>query len=267
MGLSFKEYVLAVLKWWWVVAIGVLLPIAAVVLDAMGKLTTPTWAQITILLLGLSIAQFLAFHNVRVQKDKLTAELDDIHSARPNLELSGSPYVDKRQIMAITGMYAIGHPFFAHVKFKNDPEIRSVKTAAKNVVAEVTFFNNESKKILGPIYGRWSDTKQPGTQSPFDSIRDLCKVELEPNGLPRELDIALKYAEEEDCYAFNNESCLSSDWKIPQFLLKGDILQVHVRLVGENVEKEWWFVLHNEGLNKSMQIETMSPPSLNSESS
>ena len=57
--------------------IGVIAPIAGQVLNAVGRPTIPTWAQVSIGLLGLFVAQFLAFHKLRLQRDKLKSQLDD----------------------------------------------------------------------------------------------------------------------------------------------------------------------------------------------
>lgn len=259
MRKSFKQYITALGRWGWVAMADIILSSVGAYLDISNTASIPMWLWGTFLLIGLIVAPFWAFHKLRVERD----ELQDILSARPKMEMHGSPYVDKRGIFSVTeieGQYPlIGEPFFAHVKFHNNPEVRRTETTARNIVAEITIFDNESKKLLDVVYGRWADTKQPGTLSPFEPIRNLYQVEFEPNGLPRELDIALKYPEDEDCYAFSNESCRSRDWKIPRFLLKGNKFRVRVSLVGGNVDrKEWWFMLYNEGKDAGMRIETIN---------
>ena len=224
----------------------------------------PTWGWLTLLILGLVIIPFLAFH-------KIKTKLDNYENAKPNMAIYGSPYVDSRKIFSVIKVEGrhnvIGEPYFVHAKFCNNPEIRTGKATANNVVAEISFFNIELKKMLATIYGRWADTKQPGTLPPFDPIRDLCQVDFEPNGLPRVLDIALKYREDENCYAFDNESCrYSGHWRLPKYLLQGDRFYVRVCLVGKNVDRgEWWFMLHNEGKDKGMRIETINPPAIGEE--
>jgi len=263
MGKHLGEYFISFGIWGY---LAVLLSILSI-LNAYSNITgnpisvfsiVPTWGWLTLLILGLVITPFLAFH-------KIKTKLDRYENAKPNMEMYGSPYVDSRTILSgteIEGKYnVLGTPDFAHVKFCNNPQIRltQVETTAKNVVAEISYFDNESKELLEePIYGRWAGTKQPDTLLPFEPIRDLCQVDFESNGLPMELDISLKYREDENCYAFNNESYSFPNWKIPKFILKGDKFKVRVTLVGENVERrEWWFMLYNEGKGKGMRMDTV----------
>ncbi len=218
----------------------------------------PTWGWITLLIVGLIIAPFFAFH-------KVYTKLDDILSATPNMNIASPPYVDTRPIYSrikIEGQYSlIGTPYFAHVNFCNEPKVYAVEAAAKDTYAEISFYTNKGELLLGSIYGRWGDTKQP--EDPFEPTRELVKVNFEPTGQRRELDIAMKYPEDKDCYAFNNESYSSYDWRISKFLLKGDSFYVKVRLAGiPMIDKIWWFALYNEGRGKGMRIEPTSPPAL-----
>lgn len=218
----------------------------------------PAWVWVSLLSAGLFFGSFFAYHRIRTK-------LNGILLAVPNMELCGSPYADTRSIRSvikIEGQFPlVGNPFFAHIKFYNNPKVRSIAATAKDVTAEITFFDDRDPPILGPIYGRWGDTPQPATLAPFAPIRELLKVDFEPNGLAQELDIALKYPEDEFCYAFNNESCCySNDWRMPRFLLKGYSFYVKVRLMGvPMLDKTWWFTLYNSGAGKGLRIETTNP--------
>ena len=54
--------------------------ILGLILFIFKGLTVPSWVLIPLALLGLFIAQFLAFHRVRVDRDKLHEQLDDKRS-------------------------------------------------------------------------------------------------------------------------------------------------------------------------------------------
>jgi hypothetical protein len=74
---SVKEYVPAILKLWWVVVVGGILSAVGVVLNIVQGLTIPAWLLVVIGLMGLFVAQFLAFHRVKLDRDHLQARLDD----------------------------------------------------------------------------------------------------------------------------------------------------------------------------------------------
>jgi hypothetical protein len=209
----------------------------------------PSWIWLTLLAIGLLVAPFFAYHRTKTK-------LDSILSATPNLEIYGDPYIDTRTIhsrVEIEGEYpTIGTPLFAHVRFINRPRVYTAEATAGDVIAEISFYDSEGKLILNGL-GRWGDTRQP--ESIFEPIRELAKASFEP-GLYRELDLAMKYVADEDCYAFGNESYFSYGWRKPEFLLKGRSFSIKVRLVGiPMVDKTWWFTLYNEGMGYGMRIE------------
>jgi len=76
MGKSLREYIPALLHWWWILAIGTAGSIIGVILNVWQDLTVPIWVWIGILLLSLFIAQLMTFHKVRVRRDKLQSQLD-----------------------------------------------------------------------------------------------------------------------------------------------------------------------------------------------
>jgi hypothetical protein len=264
MRRSLKDYIIDLGKWG-------LLVMGVNIFNAIGAYSAitgspiidiPTWVWLSLLIIGLLIAPFFAYHKKRTK-------LNSILSVNPNLEIDGCPYIDARPIYSrkeIEGQYPlIGKPYFAHVKFCNKPNIPTEQATAKDVIAEISFYNNAGEPIPPDnLLGRWGDKEQP--KSYFEPIRELAKVDFEPNGLYHELDVAMKYPEDEDCYAFGNESYFSYGWKKPSFSLKGHSFKVKIRLVGvPMVDKTWWFTLHNEGTGKSMRIElaanTMDTPS------
>jgi hypothetical protein len=192
----------------------------------------------------------------RRENQDLRERLNHILSACPNLELIKA-YVDERTIFDVNNpQTVIGKPFFAHARFHNNPTIRSAEAEAKDIVAEITFFNSDGKnQLLEPLYGRWEGTQSPSSLPRGDPTRDLQSVKFEVSGLHRDLDIALKYLDEDACYAYNNESYFVQKWKKPEFVLQGKQFQVRVRLRGQWVDKEWWFTLHNPGQGQGLKIE------------
>jgi hypothetical protein len=234
-----------------------------------------------VFLISLFLAPYYQRNEYMKEIERLRDELNQIKIARPNIELDSSPYVDIRAILRRTEMEETGltgatgvstgpkgevwtaspstyQPYFAHAKFCNRATAYTVEAKASDVTAEISFYSDEGKLILDRIYGRWGDVEQP--KEAFAPIRPFAKVEFEPTGYPHELDIAMKYKEDENCYAFNNETYFSGrDWRVPKFLLRGNKFRIKVNLKGvPMVDKEWWFMLYNEGVGKGMRIEVIT---------
>ena len=248
--------------WWAIMTVCALMGIVPQAVQAAGvevpAFSPNSWTAIGVAIGFLAIGLYVM--GLKKENMNLTRRLDQIISSLPNIELYGEPYVDERIIRELKLRSDIvvspPKPYFTHVKFCNNPQFRTADARAKDVIAEITFFISEGEtKILNPFYGRWCDTKQPSYLEQGTPMRELHSVDFEESGLEHELDIALKYQDEEVCYAFNNTSYSAPMWKNPNFELHGERFQVRVRLKGQMVDKEWWFTLHNLGRNQGLKIE------------
>ena len=73
---SCKEYVIAVLRWWWIMVIGIVVPITDYIFQLSEKVSViPSWVWWAMGILGLTIAQFLAFHKMRIKQHPALAGL------------------------------------------------------------------------------------------------------------------------------------------------------------------------------------------------
>ena len=86
---SIKEYLPALLRWWYLL-------LAFIIGDVLGIVTIISpikhvsgWVWITIGIVALLIAQFMAFHTVRVERDKFKSQL----VAKPSLWIRGMHFL------------------------------------------------------------------------------------------------------------------------------------------------------------------------------
>ena len=86
MRKSLSEYARAVAKWWWIVTVGVIAAIAGVVQSVSGLAGGPVWVWVVLAFAGLSIAQFMAFHESRKERATLQVQIDEL-KAQPNLAI------------------------------------------------------------------------------------------------------------------------------------------------------------------------------------
>ena len=81
VGTTAKGYFPRLLRWWWIVAVSFLLQaIAAVLLFVSWEQVTmlSIWAFVAMFLIGLAIAQFIVFHQIRVERDLIREERDKL---------------------------------------------------------------------------------------------------------------------------------------------------------------------------------------------
>jgi len=182
----------------------------------------------------------------------MNLELEGIKNARPKLVIFAPPNWETRPL---------GHevttekgPAFQilwqidcfNMTFANNPKIRSEQSTARNVVAGLTYYDQSGHALMNSIFGRWGDTDQPASRPLLASTRDLLGVDIEANGSPRELNLAIKHQSENTIYAYNNDSVHAQGWKRPDFAINENRIFIHVRLTGENVDNtDFWVLLEN----------------------
>ena len=73
LWLSLREYVFAVAKPWWQLAVGFLGAGFAVTTAFKSGLLLPTWVGTAVAIGALTAAQFTAFHRTRIARDEAAA--------------------------------------------------------------------------------------------------------------------------------------------------------------------------------------------------
>ena len=203
-------------------------------------------------------------------RDRLSEHLKQIESSQPNI------VVDSCHIVTTplwkTTPASTAYPFdrreksgeadFAQVWFKNEPAVHTEASVARKVVAEILFHDISLKgdPLVVQMIGRWADT--PEVARLGELTREMHEVEIAPNPLPRKLDIALKYRDDLEAYAYNNESVLKdARWRDQDKVLLMPEYKVIVRLQGVGVDQEHSFLLRNDGSGKSIQLTSWPEPS------
>jgi hypothetical protein len=164
-------------------------------------------------------------------------------------------WVDKRSLIRVNASGPDGEIYAANVWFRNDPTMNHPDASAASVLAHITFFH-AGQSVLEVSPGRWGDTDQPTlrhAERPFSSTIDLNAVPFRI-GERHELNVAIKYSHESQCYAFSNVTYGHPDWKPPAYLLPEARYHIRVRLVGPFVDEEFHFGLENLGLDQGMEL-------------
>ena len=202
------------------------------------------------LLFNLCAAPFRIYRDDQETITSLRKERLEIEQAKPCIKIKKT-FVDCRPLVNRKSGQVIGTPFFAHVIFVNEPANAVPNAVAKDVIATISYCDDTGKEIAS-VNGRWGDSPQP--TDPFNPMIDLVPAEFKI-GLPRELNIALKYPEDDSCYGFHNGSYFQPEWRDPSLKLLGEEYEVKVLLRGPWVDETYTFFLRNLGKGKSLEIQ------------
>ncbi len=184
---------------------------------------------------------------------------EEFYANLPNIQFVESeiiPNVGMRRTrpsqLSPSGKYSeMEYGIFFKAVFANNPKRRTAENTANNVSAKITFFDSNEHLLIGPIFGRWSDSDEPKTSI---DIPKLINANILSNGTPRKLDLFMKFPEDEFCYAYNNDSYFFENWRNLNYKLIQENFSIHVELIGERVEKEFWFTVHNKDRGNHIQI-------------
>lgn len=214
------------------------------------------WFSPYYLLIFPAILLFIAALKLQRKVDKYERQ------PRPHLEPCDSPYTDRREIRSIDGKQLIGKPLFCHIIFRNKPNIRRPEANAPKVRTVMTFYDVAGKRKFQLDKVRPAGIAQPPHQQPSELPQKYYEVEYNANGNPWEITVALKYEEDDECYAFDDHCYryYSTKWRKPEYLLQGDSFYIKVDLSGENTEGTWWFELKNHGVGKGIEAKATSQP-------
>jgi len=224
----------------------------------------PLWLSSAWLIIGVVAIMIVTFEGAYrfVQRNKALAELHSSkNQLRPNLELAANPEVIRGHMHdSKTGMPISDELFAASVMIRNNPKTHNSESDAKDVYSLITYYDSESKKeLIGNIFGNWNEKgydrfPQPLLQEPHGS--DLREITLKSTGLPYRLILAIKYKEDNNCYAFGPDSLHHQGLRNPLYELVGQHFRISVNLIGKDVNKVFEFQLHNHGKGKGMDIAT-----------
>jgi hypothetical protein len=214
---------------------------------------------------------------------KVIEQRNQLESEHPQIIL-GQPHVDERTVIippkenieysSQTGSYGgtispyqpipkgierVEKYYFAHAVFSNKPMAGN----ARNVVATIEYFDSKQNQIpIYNFYGRWGlEKEQPRAITHTTFPKEQFRVDISPNGDKYELDLAMKHQNENFCFAFNDVSYYSVEFRKFEYILKDNTIYICVTLNGEKmIQSSYWFKLTNEGKNAGMKIQIIAAP-------
>ncbi len=147
---------------------------------------------------------------------------------------------------------------FLHINVTNKDRL-GITNPALSVKAKITFREYQNQSELFFVDGRWSGNPEP--LIPMDPFATNCmanpmtypvlrKIDILP-GDTQELDVAIKYDDEQAIYAFSNESYELADnmWRKTEWRIDEKEICVEVIVYSGSLRKKGLFLLKNPGAN------------------
>lgn len=136
--------------------------------------------------------------------------------------------------------------WFAYVPVENRPK-RGGQDAA-NVKARIRFLD-AAGTLITEIHGRWADTDMDHGR---DKILRAPEVPLPANGNARLLDVALKYVEDDQCFAMNDENVMYR--RLRHRPLGNRLVHVQIDVRGSGCQASADFDLIHEGIGSVQRL-------------
>ena len=267
MGKTARQYITAFGKWGFLLAAILVGDILGIVQVYEPSLSIPQYVWWLILVFILIVSPIIAFHKLRVQRDTLQEELDEISNSIPNIVLkrvdeSFEGPVTERYWSNFSSGWFIGsseYAKFTRVWIANDPKNSIQGVDAIQLYCEIEFWDEINKAKLFVMGGRWAETEEVATGGKPIKID---QIDIPPNGRPYCIDIGLKYLNEEEFYGYNNETPLKGAkgfrdkdrrLRVGQYLIK-------TRFRCRDVDKSFWFRLTNYGKDKEVDFTSINEP-------
>jgi hypothetical protein len=241
-----KDYARALGRWGWVVVGQAIFGAVQgyLSLTASPWHVIPLWGWLTMLIVGLVVGPLLAFRSVN-------NKLKRIISAKPSIRITKTENVFGDVINFRNNTRE--HPWFTRIHVVNDPLVATEDSEDKNVVGHISFYRRGNSKCLLEMIGRWAETQEIASGGQPIEIEQIL---LPPNAQPFIMDIGLKYRDEDEFYAYNNETPRKKTRGFrdtSRSFPAGEYL-VRVEFRGTNVRTALEFILSNPGKGKEVSL-------------
>ena len=144
---------------------------------------------------------------------------------------------------------------FVRVQVVNDPG-NGRGERANRVIGRIAFLDSSGELLIPEIVGRWAETPQRMETGRVGISLEEAQLDIDANGLPHPLDIAMKRTEDSHFYAFNHENSLANGLLLPKHEIDADECTVRVTLRPANGDEvAAYFTLVNEGAGEKLRLD------------
>jgi hypothetical protein len=220
---------------------------------------------LAILVLLLIEGSFRHHCKIVAEHDASKQRLDDVLEGVPKLVCKGVSWDDTAIVgneMELQGSpptpilrkTIIGVPTFYHLRIANEPTGLINRKVAEKVAARVQLFHENGTPAANERLHRWKDS--PGPAEAGKMADRLLPVDIPPSGVEYELDIAMKYDDDDAFYTPNNETVMrrSLGWREKDFEFPIGIYIAEIHFRGPNVVSNLKCQMVNKGKGTKLEI-------------
>lgn len=159
MSKSLKEYIVSLGIWGWVVLVDIISSAVGGYLDVSGTVNVPAWLWFGLLIIGLIVAPFIAFHKIRIQRDNISKDFKDQEweYRRKRLIELREPYLEPLPIILrdmSKQLPLITEKIVKNLPVINDSQLQEISTYIYNHTSIHNMDIEENKKIFA--YFAWA---------------------------------------------------------------------------------------------------------------
>jgi hypothetical protein len=205
--------------------------------------------RIGIIFSFILFAGFCLWHFLELQR-----KIKELEIVEYILKIYHPPYYSVMRLQNKNKLINSADPIVARMQFFNQPIRRSKNAIARKVAAQLIFYDIKWNPLLEPVYGMWSLNDE--VQDTINLKEGTKEVDFEPNGLPHELFLLMKYRDDSECYAVTNESFEYGELKYPHLEINRKRFYLRIRLLSTNGDAvEFDFLVKSHGASGRFEIE------------
>jgi hypothetical protein len=221
------------------------------IVPSVAPLLTQLWSDAWTLRRGVAISAVMLILLLFVACYRVQKELDDARDSIPKLVCKGVSFINQPIKNMQTGQ-VVGMPVFYHLRFENIPTGTVDRHTARKVGGTVELFGSDGALICERKLHRWEN--QPAPNVAGKSADLMQPLDIPPSGVECKLDIAMKYADEDDFYTPTNDSVNYGGFRDHRYQFRVGEYTASIRLKGENVDAEFKCKIINTGKGNNLRI-------------
>lgn len=211
-----------------------------------------TWTNRLSNVNGLLASAGLLIVALVVAASRLKMERDAILDDMPNLVCKGTSRKENVPIHDGQG-HVFGAPTFYHLRIANEPKGKASRQSARKVAGTVRILFSDGNEACAGKLHKWEHTFGPAELGKFADLHQA--IDIPPSGIEVNLDIGMKYDEDDCFYTPTNETAtIHKDFRDARYKFCPGVYFASVRLAGENVETSLRCRIVNKGKNEKLEV-------------
>jgi hypothetical protein len=203
------------------------------------------------LLIGFIVFAASIFWHLYSQNKVINSITPSVKIGNPYKEISSVPMLVESGIMGNESLSLLSFEVpVIRVDFVNNPDNPSDDNDARNVIAEMRYYDFSGHIIGKHHYGRWVGNEFPDS---IDKIGNVLSTTIKSNRIPKVLELAVvipkAFSKEDEWYVYSNETLyfekIMKENRQEFFRLDNKVTTIKIDLRGNRIAEEYWIEIIN----------------------